>query len=90
MFVTSTREVRSPGLDDFIAMILDHFFYCGYLLPREAIIPGQRNARLNPKFRFPIPAIYVDVHPSFLAGKEKKPIRPEPKDRWTHSPDYTA
>src|SRR5208282_2469581 len=57
MLVTSTWEVRSPSLDDFIAMFLNHFLHGGQLLACQAVILRQRHARLNPKLRLAIAAI---------------------------------
>jgi len=71
-------------------MILNQFLHGGQLLARQAVVFGQRNARLNPEFRFAITTIYMNVDSFLLAGEEKEPVRPEAKHSWTHGDDYKA
>jgi len=82
--VTSGTEVFSPGPADFVDMRLHQLPRRLQVALAHADILRRFDARLNPKFRFSVSTLHVDVHPRLFAGKEIEAITGLSEYRRTH------
>jgi hypothetical protein len=58
------------------------------LRPGQAAISDQLDFRFQPKFRFAIPTIHMDVHSGLFAREEEKPIAFLSEYGWTHGTSF--
>ena len=85
MLTTSTAEVLLPSVNDFIFALFYYALNLPKLLARQAVILRQFDARLQPKLRFPVGGVDVDVPSALLFGKEEKAKAFMSEDGRTHS-----
>jgi hypothetical protein len=82
--VTSAGEVLGPSAADFIKVLLNQTLSLGDLLRLQAEVRSQLHIRINPKLRFAIGVLNVDVTASLLAREEVESKSLGSKNRWTH------
>jgi len=73
MLTTSTTEVLFPGVDDFIFPLFDDASRFTKLSAFQTEILGQFDDRFQPKLRFSIAAIDMNMFASLLLRKKEKP-----------------
>jgi hypothetical protein len=71
-------------------MRLDYLLDLPELGTRQSMILDQFGPRFQPEFRFPVPAVHMNVHSRFFPGKEEKSVALFPEYRWTQSADPLA
>jgi hypothetical protein len=65
-------------------MLLNQGLRLSHLLRFQTEVRGQFHVGINPKLRFTVRVLNVDVTASFLTREKVEPKSSDPKDRWTH------
>jgi hypothetical protein len=89
MFST-LAEVLSPSEDDLVTTDLHDSLDFRQFVPiqSDAVCPDDDG--LNPKLRLSRFAFHMDMNPIFFVRQEIKPVIFNPKDGWTHLPNYNT
>jgi hypothetical protein len=78
-----------PGIDNLLIVIANYRLYVAKLLPAQIVIVGKFDSWLQPKLRFAIPTVGVNVNARLLTREEEQAIAVLAKDRGAQVPPPT-